>query len=130
MGIDYALALIFALTVPGETAASCEAPSEPVQKREGKAPVQAARVPETPDVTVATSMEAPAAGALAVPSCRPPRRRSLWLDCERPFSSSKWQEDRVRRAVVALRQASDAMQAGKKKGERCVDLGEYAGVSY
>ena len=74
MGIDYALALISALTVPGETAASCEAPSEPVQEREGKAPVQAARVPETPDVTVATSMEAPAAGALAVPSCRSPRR--------------------------------------------------------
>ena len=31
-----------------------------------KAPVQAVRVPETPDVTVATSMQAPAASALAV----------------------------------------------------------------
>ena len=42
----------------------------------------------------------------------------------------KWQEDRVRGAVVSLRQASDAMQAGKKTGERCVDFFEYAGVSY
>ena len=66
MGIDYALALIFALTVRGETAASCLVPSEPVQEPEGKAPVQAVCVPETPDVTVATSMEAPSAGALTV----------------------------------------------------------------
>ena len=32
---------------PGETAASCEVPSEPVQEREGKAPVQAVRFPDT-----------------------------------------------------------------------------------
>ena len=101
--------------MPGETAASCEVPSEPVPEREGEAPVQAVRVPETPDITVGTSMEAPAAGALAVQVVGHQDDEACGWIVNVP-SRAQWQEDCVRGAVVALHQASDAMQAGKKTG--------------
>ena len=100
MGVDYALALIFVLTMPGETAASCKAPSEPVQERLSEAPVRL-RVPETPDVMVATSKEAPdkVHGQFLVIGHQDDEACS-WTATS--LLELKWQEDRVRGAVVAL----------------------------
>ena len=88
-----------------------QVPSEPVQEREGKAPVQAFSVSETPAVRVTTSMEAPAAKLSVTKTTK------LVVVLQTSFLELNWQEDCVQELLSRCTRPATPCKLERNGGE-------------